>query len=52
VAEPSEICEFRLQGRAGLDRALLGFAQDASGEVHILVNFSGVPFGSTGEVSS
>ena len=45
-----EIREFRIQGRAGLDRALLGFAQDASGEVYALVNFTGVPFGNTGEV--
>ena len=45
-----EIREFRIQGRAGLDRALLGFAQDASGEVYALVNFPGVPFGNTGEV--
>jgi hypothetical protein len=45
-----EIREFRIQGRAGLGRALLGFAQDASGEVYALVNFPGVPFGNTGEV--
>ncbi len=45
-----EIREFRIQGRAGLDRALLGFAQDASGEIYALVIFPGVPFGNTGEV--
>jgi glucose/arabinose dehydrogenase len=45
-----EIREFRIEGRAGLDRALLGFAQDASGEVYALTNFPGLPFGDTGEV--
>jgi glucose/arabinose dehydrogenase len=48
--ELREIRELRIQGRAGLDRALLGFAQDARGEVYALVNFPGVPFGNTGEV--
>jgi hypothetical protein len=45
-----EIREFRIEGRASLDRALLGFGQDASGEIYALTNFPGVPFGNTGEV--
>jgi len=44
-----EIKEFDLAGGV-FGRSLLGFGQDANGEVYILGNGTGVPFGSTGEV--
>lgn len=42
--------EFRLPGPAGFGMSLLGFAQDASGELYVLANTTGVPFGDTGVV--
>ena len=41
----SKIREFRLAGRDRLGLAVLGFGQDASGEVYVLANETGVPFG-------
>jgi glucose/arabinose dehydrogenase len=46
----SSIAEFRIQGQTALNLALLGFGQDASGEVYVLANSSGVPFDATGVV--
>ncbi len=41
--------EFDLAGGA-VNRSVLGFGQDAAGEVYVLGNSTGVPFGDTGEV--
>ncbi len=41
--------EFDLAGGA-VNRSVLGFGQDADGEVYVLGNSTGVPFGDTGEV--
>ena len=46
----SAIGELRLQGQDALNLALLGFGQDASGEIYVLANGAGVPFGTTGVV--
>ena len=45
-----EIKEFRLAGQEVLGRALLGFGQDAAGELYVLANSTGTPFGETGVV--
>lgn len=44
------IVEFPLIGRPALGFSLLGFGQDAAGEVYVLVNSSGTPFGTDGAV--
>jgi glucose/arabinose dehydrogenase len=44
------ISELQIRGRDGLQRFLLGFGQDAAGEIYVMVNSTGVPFGSTGVV--
>lgn len=44
------IVEFRLGDRDTLGLAVHGFAQDAEGEVYLLGNSTGVPFGDTGVV--
>jgi len=46
--ESSQIRELALG--APLGRALLGFGQDANGEIYVLANGTGIPFGDTGEV--
>jgi len=46
----SLIAEFRIQGKDALNLALLGFGQDASGEVYVMANATGAPFGTTGLV--
>ena len=38
------------QGTEGIGRALLGFGQDAAGEVYVLGNINGTPFGTDGVV--
>lgn len=38
------------QGTEGIGLALLGFGQDAAGEVYVLGNISGTPFGTDGVV--
>ena len=40
----------RLAGRDELGLSLLGFGQDANGELYVLGNTTGVPFGDTGVV--
>jgi hypothetical protein len=45
-----EIVEFELVGQAGLGLSLLGFGQDESGELYVLGNTTGTPFGATGVV--
>ena len=46
----STIKEFRLADQDALNLSLLGFAQDASGELYVLGNSTGVPSGTTGVV--
>jgi glucose/arabinose dehydrogenase len=41
----SKIQEFQIAGRDRLGLAVLGFGQDASGEIYVLGNETGVPFG-------
>lgn len=41
----SKIREFELVGRESFGRSLLGFGQDASGELYVMANDTGVPFG-------
>jgi hypothetical protein len=40
-----DIFEFQLVGQDDLGLALLGFGQDANGELYVLANATGVPFG-------
>lgn len=40
-----DIFEFQLFGQDALGLALLGFGQDANGELYVLANETGVPFG-------
>jgi glucose/arabinose dehydrogenase len=44
------ISEFRFAGRNQLDLFLQGFGQDQTGELYLLGNTTGTPFGSTGVV--
>ena len=46
----SKISEFRLAGQDTVGLSLLGFGQDANGELYVLGNTTGVPFGDTGIV--
>lgn len=46
----SEIFELSLDGGATLSLSVLGFGQDASGEIYVLANATGTPFGNTGVV--
>ncbi|HSG19594.1 MAG TPA: PQQ-dependent sugar dehydrogenase, partial [Burkholderiaceae bacterium] len=46
----SKIFEFSLYGQDALGLALLGFGQDAHGELYVLANETGVPFGDTGVI--
>ena len=46
----SRVLEFRLTDRTELGLTLLGFGQDADGELYVLGNTTGVPFGETGVV--
>lgn len=45
-----EILEFRFADRDTLGLSLLGFGQDAGGELYVLANATGTPFGDTGTV--
>jgi glucose/arabinose dehydrogenase/plastocyanin len=44
------IREFQLVGQDALSLSLLGFGQDGAGEVYVLANGTGTPFGDTGVV--
>ena len=44
--DASDIFEFELAGQDALGLAVLGFGQDADGELYVLANETGVPFGS------
>jgi hypothetical protein len=46
----SRIFEFRLIGQERVGLAVLGFGQDAQGELYLLGNATGTPFGDTGVV--
>jgi glucose/arabinose dehydrogenase len=46
----SKLAEMRIKGQAGLGVFLLGFGQDARGELYVLGNRTGTPFGSSGGV--
>jgi glucose/arabinose dehydrogenase len=48
--ETDQIREFELVDQDQLGLSLLGFGQDASGELYVLANSTGVPFGDTGVV--
>ena len=49
-ATMSIVKEFEIVGQSGLGLSLLGFGQDARGELYVLGNTTGVPFGDTGVV--
>ncbi len=46
----SEIREFQFVGQPALDMSLSGFGQDGDGELYVLANTTGTPFGDTGVV--
>lgn len=46
----TEILELQLVGQSSLNRSLLGMGQDSRGELYLLVNSTGTPFGTTGQV--
>ena len=46
----SKLIELQLANQADLGRNVLGFGQDANGELYVLTNTTGVPTGTTGEV--
>ena len=46
----NEVVEFELVGQQALGLSLLGFGQDARGELYVLANGNGIPFGDTGVV--
>jgi len=48
--DSNTILEFNLVDQAGLGLSLLGFGQDADGEVYIMANGTGTPFEDTGVV--
>jgi glucose/arabinose dehydrogenase len=46
----SKIAEFRYADREELGYSLLGFGQDGNGELYVMANSTGVPFGDTGVI--
>ena len=48
--ETNALREFPLVDQAELGLSLLGFGQDAQGEIYVLGNGTGTPFGDTGVV--
>ena len=46
----SKIRELSIADQGGLGLSLLGFGQDTWGEIYVLANSTGVPFGDTGVV--
>lgn len=46
----SSLAQMRIKGQTGLGFFLLGFGQDAQGELYVLGNRTGIPFGATGGV--
>jgi hypothetical protein len=45
-----KLVEFDLGSRETLGMSLLGFGQDAAGELYVMANLTGTPFGATGVV--
>ena len=50
VIAKSQVLELQLAGQSGLGMSLLGFGQDAAGELYVLANRTGIPAGDTGVV--
>jgi len=50
LTDANEVVEFDLLGQSELGLSLLGFGQDAGGEIYVLANGTGTPFGDTGVV--
>lgn len=50
LEENNRIFEFTFSDRETLGLRLLGFGQDAGGELYVLANMTGTPFGETGMV--
>jgi glucose/arabinose dehydrogenase/plastocyanin len=50
LTKQNRLVEFQLIGQADLGLNLLGFGQDVNGEIYVLGNTTGVPFGDTGVV--
>lgn len=48
--ESNQILEFPIKGMKELGLSVLGFGQDGSGEVYLMANATGTPFGATGVV--
>lgn len=48
--ESNGIREFALVDATGVERSILGFGQDGKGELYLLANSTGTPFGDTGVV--
>jgi len=44
------IHEFQIAGAESLNVSVLGFGEDANGELYVMVNGTGTPFGTTGAV--
>lgn len=50
AGQTSAIAEFKLEGRSAVGLSVLGFGQDARGEIYLMGNSTGVPAGNTGVV--
>jgi glucose/arabinose dehydrogenase len=50
LGDGHEILEFPLVDQAVVGLSILGFGQDAKGELYLMANSTGVPFGNTGVV--
>ncbi|HWQ83720.1 MAG TPA: CHRD domain-containing protein [Anaerolineales bacterium] len=50
LQQNNRILEFQIAGQDSFGLSLLGFGQDADGEIYALANAGGVPFGETGVV--
>lgn len=50
LGDGNEILEFQIAGQENLGMSLLGMGQDTRGELYVLANTTGTPFGDTGVV--
>lgn len=50
LEKSKKLAEFDLGSRETLGMSLLGFGQDAAGEMYVMANLTGTPFGETGVV--
>ncbi len=48
--DANQILEFDLEDQDNFGLSLLGFGQDSNGEIYVLANSTGIPFGDTGVV--